>query len=157
MEFVSLERLLRGRRLAGGAFHPAGRQGNNRAETILVGGMLLGLAVFGAAFATNPRVAIVWISIALGGLAASAPVGWSLPGLVPPKGSVGTVGGIMNFGNNLMGAVAPAVTGIIVGATNSFANAFITAGGILLIGILCYLFLLGRIEPIPEPPAVNVP
>lgn len=122
-------------------------------KTVLVGGMLLGLAVFGAAFTTNPNVAIVWISIALGGLAASAPVGWSLPGLVAPKGSVGTIGGIMNFVNNIMGFVAPGVTGIIVGATNSFANAFIAAGGILLIGILCYLFLLGRIEPIPEPAA----
>ena len=88
-----------------------------------------------------------------GGLAASAPVGWSLPGLVAPKESVGTVGGIMNFGNNLMGGVAPAVTGFIVGATNSFANAFLAAGGVLLVGILCYLFLLGRIEPIPEPSA----
>ncbi len=122
-------------------------------KTILVGGMLLGLAVLGAAFTTNPTVAIAWISIALGGLAASSPVGWSLPGLVAPKESVGTVGGIMNFGNNIMGGVAPAVTGFIVGATNSFANAFLAAGGVLLIGILCYLFLLGRIEPIPEPPA----
>lgn len=122
-------------------------------KTILVGGMLLGLAVLGAAFTTNPTSAIVWISIALGGLAASAPIGWSLPGLVAPKGSVGTVGGIMNFANNIMGGVAPAVTGFIVGATNSFANAFITAGAVLLVGIVCYVFLLGRIETIPEPSA----
>jgi MFS transporter, ACS family, D-galactonate transporter len=120
-------------------------------KTILIGGMVLGLAVFGAAYTTNPNVAIVWISIALGGLAASAPVGWSLPGLVAPKGSVGTVGGIMNFGNNIMGFVAPVVTGIIVGTTSSFANAFVAAGAVLLTGVLCYLFLLGRIEPIPEP------
>ncbi len=120
-------------------------------KTVLVAGMLLGLAVFGAARTTNPNVAIIWISIALGGLAASAPVGWSLPGRIAPKGSVGTVGGIMNFVNNLMGFVAPGVTGIIVGATNSFANAFIAAGAVLVIGIICYVFLLGRIEPIPEP------
>ena len=110
-------------------------------------------AVLGAAFTTNPTTAIVWISIALGGLAASSPIGWSLPGLVAPKGSVGTVGGIMNFANNIMGGVAPAVTGFIVGATNSFANAFITAGAVLLVGIACYIFLLGPIETIPEPSA----
>ncbi len=120
-------------------------------KTILIVGMLFGLAVFGAARTTNPNVAIVWISIALGGLAASAPVGWSLPGLVAPKGSVGTVGGIMNFVNNLMGFVAPGVTGFIVGATNSFGNAFIAAGAVLIVGIICYVFLLGRIEPLPEP------
>lgn len=120
-------------------------------KTILIIGMLLGLAVFGAAQTTNPNVAIGWISVALGGLAASAPVGWSLPGLVAPKGSVGTVGGIMNFVNNLMGFIAPIVTGVIVGATNSFGNAFLAAGAVLLVGIFCYVFLLGRIEPIPEP------
>jgi MFS family permease len=122
-------------------------------KTILIVGMLLGLAVFGAATTTNPNVAIVWISIALGGLAASAPVGWSLPGLVAPKGSVGTVGGIMNFGNTMMGFVAPVVTGIIVSSTNSFANAFVAAGAVLVIGIFCYIFLLGQIEPVPEPRA----
>jgi|SRR5579872_352783 len=120
-------------------------------KTILVIGMILGLAVIGAAYTTNPNVAIVWISIALGGLAFAAPVGWSLPGLVAPKGSVGTVGGIMNFVNNIMGFVAPGVTGFIVGASNSFANAFITAGVVLLIGIVFYVFVLGKIEPIPEP------
>jgi MFS family permease len=113
--------------------------------------MVLGLAVFGATQTTNPGWAITWISIALGGLAAAAPVGWSLPSLIAPKGGVGTVGGIMNFVNNLMGAAAPIVTGIIVGSTSSFANAFGVAGVILLIGIAAFVFLLGRIEPVPEP------
>ena len=57
----------------------------------------------------------------------------------------------MNFFNNLMGAVAPVVTGLIVGATNSFAIAFLVAGIVLLIGIFFYVVVLGRIEPIPEP------
>jgi ACS family D-galactonate transporter-like MFS transporter len=118
---------------------------------VLVGGMIFGLAVFGATLTRNPGWAIFWISIALGGLAASAPVGWSIPSLIAPKGSVGTIGGIMNFVNNLMGAVAPTVTGLIVGATASFTNAFIAAGAILLIGIFFYVVVLGKIEPIPTP------
>lgn len=122
-------------------------------KTVLIAGMVLGLAVFGATQTTNPFWAIVWISIALGGLAAAAPVGWSLPSLIAPKGGVGTVGGIMNFVNNLMGAAAPIVTGIIVGTTNSFVNAFAVAGGILVIGIVAFVFILGKIEPVPEPRA----
>ena len=43
-------------------------------------------------------------------------------------GRTGTNGGIMNFLNNLMGAVAPITTGYIVGATHSFTGAFMTAG-----------------------------
>jgi sugar phosphate permease len=120
-------------------------------KAVLVIGMLFGLAVFGATQTTDPVWAIFWISIALGGLASAAPVGWSLPSLIAPKGGVGTVGGIMNFANNLMGAAAPIVTGFIVGATNSFANAFLVAGIILLVGIVSFVFVMGRIEPIPEP------
>ena len=120
---------------------------------VLLAGMFCGLAVFGATTTTDPVVAIVWISIALSGLAAAAPVGWSLPSLIAPKGGVGTVGGIMNFANNMMGAIAPIVTGYIVGSTQSFSNAFIVAGVVLLVGMASFVFLLGRIEPLPEPPA----
>jgi ACS family D-galactonate transporter-like MFS transporter len=122
-------------------------------KSVLVIGMLFGLAVFGAVFTTNARLAIMWITIALAGLAAAAPVGWSIPSLIAPRGGAGTVGGIMNFVNNLMGAAAPIVTGYVVGATHSFSGAFLIAGGTLVIGILAYVFLLGRIEPIGDPGA----
>ena len=122
-------------------------------KTVLVSGMVLGLAVFGATQTTDPVWAITWISIALGGLAAAAPVGWSMPSLIAPRGGVGTVGGLMNFGNNLMGAAAPIATGFIVGATGSFVNAFLLAGVILLVGIFSFVFVMGKIESIPEPKA----
>ena len=128
-----------------------GRDETRVRKAVLVCGMVLGLAVFGATLTTNPTWAIVWISIALGGLASAAPVGWSLPSLIAPKGGVGTIGGIMNFVNNLMGVAAPVVTGFIVGATNSFTNAFLIAGVILLVGIVSFVFVMGRIEPIAEP------
>lgn len=128
-----------------------GRDETRVRKAVLVIGMLLGLAVFGATRTTDPVWAIFWISIALGGLAAAAPVGWSLPSLIAPRGGVGTVGGIMNFANNLMGAAAPIVTGFIVGATNSFTNAFMVAGIILAVGIVSFVFVMGRIEAIPEP------
>ncbi len=121
-------------------------------KTVLVSGMVLGLAVFGATTTDNPGWAIFWITIALSGLSAAAPVGWSIPSLIAPRGGTGSIGGIMNFLNNLMGAVAPAVTGILVGATNSFTSAFFVAGVVLLIGIFSYIVVLGRIEPISEPP-----
>jgi sugar phosphate permease len=120
-------------------------------KTVLVGGMLLGLFVFGATMTTDPRWAITWISIALSGLAAAAPIGWSIPSLIAPKGGTGTIGGIMNFVNNGMGILAPIVTGFIVGATQSFTNAFLVAGMVLILGIFSYIFILGRIEPIPQP------
>ena len=120
-------------------------------KTVLVVGMCGGLAVFGATTTTDPILAIAWISVALSGLGAAAPVSWSLPSLIAPRGGVGTVGSIMNFANNVMGAVAPIVTGMIVGSTHSFTNAFLVAGVVLLTGVASFVFLLGRIEPVPEP------
>jgi MFS transporter, ACS family, D-galactonate transporter len=120
-------------------------------KTVLVVGMLLGLAVFGATLTTNPVWAIFWISVALSGLAAASPVGWSIPSLIAPRGGTGTIGGIMNFLNNLMGVVAPVTTGYIVGATGSFVGAFLAAGIVLVVGIVAYLFILGRLEPIADP------
>lgn len=132
------------------------KRGNDptRVRKVLITiGMVLGLAVIGAAFTTNPNVAIVWISIALGGLAFAAPIGWSIPGLIAPKGTVGSVGSIMNFFNNVAGIIAPIVAGFVFDRTGSFAVNFLIAGVILIVGILCYVFLLGRIEQIQAPVA----
>ncbi len=120
-------------------------------KAVLVGGMLIALAVFGATLTTNPFWAIVWISVALSGLSAAAPVTWSLPSLIAPRGGTGTIGGIINFANNAMAIVAPIVTGAIVTATGSFEGAFLVAGLVLLLGIFSYTVVLGRLEPIPEP------
>jgi sugar phosphate permease len=130
-----------------------GFEPNRVRKTIIVIGMLMGLSIIGAVTTTDPNIAVLWITIALTGLACTAPIGWSIPSLIAPKGSVGSIGGIMNFFNNAMGILAPIVTGYIVAGTNSFSNAFIAAAVVLLVGIVSYIWILGRIEPIPEPTA----
>ena len=130
------------------------KRGNDESivrKSILVAGMLLGLAVFGAVFTTNPTWAIIWITLALTGLSAAAPIGSSLVSLIAPRGGTGTIGGIVNFSNNLMGIAAPIITGFIVGLTHSFAGAFLVAGVVLVVGIFFYVVVLGRVEPIPDP------
>jgi hypothetical protein len=57
----------------------------------------------------------------------------------------------MNFFNNLAGIVAPIVAGFIFDSTGSFAANFLVAGGILILGIICFLLLLGPIEQIRMP------
>jgi MFS transporter, ACS family, D-galactonate transporter len=120
-------------------------------QVVLVIGTAFGLGIFGAAQASTPVAAIFWISISIGGLAAAAPVGWSIPSLIAPAGGVGRFGGILNFGNQLSAIVAPIFTGYVVSATHSFAWAFVAATVFLLIGIAGYVLLLGRIEPIVDP------
>jgi MFS transporter, ACS family, D-galactonate transporter len=109
------------------------------------------LAIAGAISTKNPAVAVFWFSIALGGLATAAPVGWSIPSLISPRNSVGKVSSILNFGIQSAGIVSPIVTGYITGATHSFSIAFAVGAVLLLSGIPAYLFLLGKLEPVPEP------
>lgn len=130
-----------------------GWDSNRVRQAVLITGTSLGLGMLGAARAHSPTSALVWISIALGGLAAAAPVAWTVPSLISPRESVGTLGGIVNFSGQLAAISAPIITGYIVSATHSFASAFVTATVILFLGIAGYAFLLGRIEPIPEPAA----
>jgi sugar phosphate permease len=129
----------------------AGHEPTRVRKTLIVIGMLMGLFVIGAAFTHNVIYATIWITIALAGLAFAAPIGWSIPALVAPTGTVGMTGAIMNFFNNVMGILAPIVTGIIVTQTGSFAIGFIVAAVVLAIGIICYVALLGDIRQIEAP------
>ncbi len=119
-------------------------------KAVLVIGMLLGVSVAGATTTHDPNVAIAYITVALAGLAIAAPVAWSLPSLIAPRGTVGTVSSMMNFANIVMAFIAPVVAGRIVASTGSFTNVLFTGAAALIVGVLSYVFLLGRIEPIPE-------
>jgi MFS family permease len=118
--------------------------------TVLVAGTALGLGILGAGWSHSPMQALAWISLSIGGLSAAAPVGWSIPSLIAPEGSVGRVGGILNFSNQLSGIAAPIMTGYLVYARHSFTLAFAVAGVYLVAGICGYLFLLQDLRRIPS-------
>jgi len=128
---------------------------STRVRKVLVTiGLLLGIAAAGAAFTTNVNIAIVWVTISLAGLAFAAPIAWSIPSLIAPKGTVGTVGSIMNCSGNLAGIIAPILAGYVAD-TIGIATNFLITGAILLAGIACFLFLLGKIEQIEVPPSAE--
>jgi ACS family D-galactonate transporter-like MFS transporter len=120
-------------------------------KVVLVGGTAFGLGILGAANTPSPSHALIWISISIGGLSAASPVGWSVPSLIAPRSSVGKVGGIINFSNQLSGIAAPIITGYFF-ARQAFTWAFGVAAIYLLIGIAGYLFLLRKIEQMPPQP-----
>jgi MFS family permease len=124
-----------------------GWDANRVRKTILVGGTACGLGILGAANAHSPLPALLWISLSIGGLSAASAIGWSIPSLIAPRSSVGSVGGIVNFSNQISGIAAPIVTGYLVQSLHSFAWAFGVSAIYLAIGIAAYLVLLGRIEP----------
>jgi MFS family permease len=119
---------------------------------ILIGGTSFGLGILGAGHAHTATRALIWISISICGLAAASPVGWSLPSLIARRGDVGKVGGIVNFSNQISGISAPIITGYLVTAFHSYVWAFGVAAAYLAVGITAYIFMLGKIEKMPELP-----
>jgi ACS family D-galactonate transporter-like MFS transporter len=124
-----------------------GWNANRVRKVILVGGTTCGLGILGAAHPHSPLSALLWISLSIGGLSAASAIGWSIPSLISPRSSVGSVGGIINFSNQISGIAAPIITGYLVQSLHSFAWAFGVSAIYLAIGITAYIVLLGRIEP----------
>jgi MFS family permease len=107
-------------------------------------GLLAACLIVPAGLVEN-RMASVWLlTLSLCGLGISSPNTWTLTQAVCAKNIVGTVSGIQNFGGNVGGILAPAVTGYIAHVTGSYAMAFALTGAILIFGVLCYYFLISR-------------
>ena len=60
----------------------------------------------------------------------------------------------MNCSGNLAGIIAPILDGYVAD-TIGIATNFLITGAILLAGIACFLFLLGKIEQIEVPPSAE--
>ncbi len=116
-------------------------------RALIVAGLALGCLIVPAGM-VHDKIRAVWLlSISLSGLGVATPNTWTLTQAVCSKNIVGTVSGIQNFGGNLGGILAPALTGFIAHATNSFTLALSLTGTILVLGIGAYCFLIsGRVD-----------
>ncbi|MGH8783280.1 MFS transporter [Paraburkholderia sp.] len=117
-------------------------------KLFLVIGLVMASSIGFAAFAQSALVAVVLLCVAKSGTTIAASQVWALPGDVAPPGMVSRVAGIQNTVSNMGGVVGPIVTGAIVGATGSFVPALLFSSALIVIAIVNYLFLLGRVEPI---------
>ena len=109
-----------------------------------------------AAFAESAVTAVLLLCIAKSGTTVAASQVWALPGDVAPKNMTSVVAGLQNSVSNMGGVVGPIVTGAILQATGSFNMALLLSSGLLVLGMLNYLFLLGKVEHIEAPKAKSV-
>jgi len=117
-------------------------------KLFLVGGLLMASCIGLAASAESAITAVALLCIAKSGTTIAASQVWALPGDVAPKNMTSVVAGLQNSVSNMGGVVGPIVTGAILQATGSFNMALLLSSGLLLVGILNYLFLLGKVEHI---------
>jgi ACS family D-galactonate transporter-like MFS transporter len=89
-------------------------------------------------------------------------LGWTVIADVAPKRLMGLTGGIFNFCANMAGIFTPIVIGYLVSATGSFVGGLAYVGVLALLGVVCYVFIVGDIHRLEltasEPPtALSMP
>ena len=127
-------------------------------KTCLVGGMFMSSVITLSALAPNVYVALGLFAVSYASLAFTGASVWTLPSdIAPTQAHVASIGGIQNFAANLAGIVISTFTGVMVLITGgSFTVPLVVAGVLCLVGAGTYLFMLGRIEPLPLPPRTEL-
>lgn len=121
------------------------RRGGNEVrirKLFIVAGMLFCCLIVPAGLVEDKMTSVWLLTVAVAGLGLATPNTWTLTQAVCEKEIVGTTSGLQNFGGNLGGIIAPALTGMLAHRTGSFAVALGVVGVILLLGILAYWMLI---------------
>lgn len=122
-------------------------------KTCLVGGMLMASVIGISAFVDNTAVCLALFSIAYASLAFAGTNVWTVGSeIAPTPHHVASISGIQNFAGNLAGIVITNFTGVMLFLTKgSFLIPLTAAGALCVLGALSYLFVVGKVEPLPQP------
>jgi ACS family glucarate transporter-like MFS transporter len=120
----------------------------------LVSGMLFASVIALAVIVPSAAMALALLSVCYASLTFAAASVWSLPAdVAPTPAHVASIGGIQNFASNLAGVLGATTTGVLISATGgSYVAALVLSGALAIVGAFSYLFIVGRIEPLPTRP-----
>ncbi|HKQ43865.1 MAG TPA: MFS transporter [Rhizomicrobium sp.] len=123
-------------------------------KTCLVGGMAVASSIALAAFVDSNWACLALLTLAYASLSFTGANVWTVASeIAPTPGHVASIGGIQNFAGNLAGIIISVFTGQMLALTKgSFLIPLVTAGGLCLVGALSYLFVVGKVEPLPALP-----
>lgn len=102
----------------------------------------IAVCTVGTAFAQANSTAIGLISLSLFLIYVASSAAWATVPVAAPGQFTASLGSIQNFGGYLGGALAPAVTGLIVQRTGSFSQALLLSAGVSLFSAAAYLLLV---------------
>lgn len=110
----------------------------------VITGLLLSVAIIGANYVNSPALIILFMAIAFFGNG-MASITWIFVSLLAPKHLIGVTGGAFNFIGNLSSVSVPFIIGFLVRKGN-FEPGLIFISAMAVLGICCYVFLVGKIE-----------
>ena len=120
-------------------------------KTCLVGGMLTASSIGVSAFVDSTMMCLALFSLAYAALSFTGANVWTVGSeIAPTQDHVASIGGIQNFAGNLAGILITTFTGVMLVLTKgSFLIPLAVAGGLCVVGALSYLFIVGKVEPLP--------
>lgn len=81
-------------------------------------------------------------------LGLSSPGIYAIPQIMAGRAATGRWVGVQNSCGNIAGIFAPWITGMLVDATSSFDSAFLLAALINVLGLVGWIWILPRVEPL---------
>jgi D-galactonate transporter len=120
-------------------------------KTCLVAGMAMASSIALAAFVESTWLCLALFSLAYASLSFTGANVWTVASeIAPTPGHVASIGGLQNFAGNLAGILITTFTGVMLVLTKgSFLIPLAVAGALCVVGALSYLFLVGKVEPLP--------
>jgi MFS family permease len=145
---TALGGLLSDRWIRGGASPSRVRKG-----FLIAGFLLCAVFMFPAAVVSSASVSVALLVAACASLGIYTSNVWAVTQSLAGRRAAGNWTGLQNCIGNFGGVVSPLLTGWIVTQTHSYLLAFAAASVVLLAGIMAYVFLVPKVEPIDWTPA----
>lgn len=114
---------------------PPGSTQTGRRRFMVAATLMLASGIFLVPFLDSLWAITLLIALSLTGVSSAISLNFALASdLMRSPADAGKVAGILVFGGNIFGILAPIVTGYVIVGTGSYNSAFVIAGGILLAG-----------------------
>jgi len=117
-------------------------------KSLLVSMQIVSLAVIFAGYVESATTAAWLLVLAMAGESACSAITWTFPQDLAPKGMAGTLGGVNNTSGAVASIAAPFLTGWVA-QQFGFQSALALGGAITVVGILCVVFMLKSLRPLP--------
>ncbi len=117
-------------------------------KMLLVICQVISLAVIGAGYVESATTAAWLLVVAMAGESACSAITWTFPQDLAPKGMAGTLGGLNNTSGAVASIAAPFLTGFVA-QQFGFQSALALGGAITVVGILCVIFMMTSLRPLP--------
>lgn len=114
----------------------------------IVTGLLLSTSIVGANFVNEPAMIVGFLALAFFGNGLAS-ITWSLVSAIAPERLLGLTGGVFNFFGNLSGITVPIVIGYLA-RDYGFSAGLAYIALLALLGAMSYVFIVGRVERLPD-------